>query len=122
MSGSLRERRAATVEAVYDAIVLAGGRARRLGGAPKPQLTVGGRRLLDHVLDAVPDAAHVVVVGPEQAAERPVVWCQEAPPGGGPVGALAAGLPRTSADVVVLLAADLPWVAPAVPALRAALP
>src|SRR3954453_11537930 len=122
MSGSLRERRAATVEAVYDAIVLAGGRARRLGGAPKPQLTVGGRRLLDHVLDAVRDAEQLVVVGPEQPAQRPVVWCREDPPGGGPVAALAAGVPRTPAGVVVLLAAELPWIAPAVPALRAAPP
>src|SRR3954453_2698201 len=122
MSGSLRERRAATVEAVYDAIVLAGGRARRLGGAPKPQLTVGGRRLLDHVLDAVRDAEQLVVVGPEQPVERPVVWCREGPPGGGPVAALAAGWARTPADVVLLLAADLPWIAPAVPVLRAAVP
>lgn len=107
---------------MYDAIVLAGGRARRLDGAPKPQLLVAGRRLLDRVLDAVPDAVRIVVVGPEQAAARPVLWCREEPPGGGPVAALAAGLPLTSAPTVVLLAADLPWIAPAVPVLLAAVP
>ena len=51
-----------------------------------------------------------------------MVFCQEEPAGSGPVAALAAGLPHTSADVLVVLAADLPWVAPAVPLLVAALP
>ncbi|WP_438949006.1 NTP transferase domain-containing protein, partial [Streptomyces harbinensis] len=37
---------------VFDAIVLAGGAARRLGGADKAAVTVGGRPLLDRVLDA----------------------------------------------------------------------
>jgi molybdopterin-guanine dinucleotide biosynthesis protein A len=34
----------------------------------------------------------------------------ESPPGGGPVAALAAALPRLTAPVVVVLAADLPFV------------
>ncbi|MYQ48709.1 NTP transferase domain-containing protein, partial [Streptomyces sp. SID4985] len=34
----------------YDAVVLAGGAARRLGGADKPGVRVGGRPLLDRVL------------------------------------------------------------------------
>ncbi|MYS16776.1 NTP transferase domain-containing protein, partial [Streptomyces sp. SID4982] len=33
--------------APYDAVVLAGGGARRLGGADKPGVQVGGRALLD---------------------------------------------------------------------------
>jgi molybdopterin-guanine dinucleotide biosynthesis protein A len=105
----------------FDAIVLAGGAAARLGGVDKPQLTVGGRTLLDRVVAAVADARRVVVVGPEQPVGRRVVFCREEPPGGGPVAALAAGVPHTSADVVVVLAADLPWIAPAVPRLCAAL-
>src|SRR6478672_494384 len=107
---------------MYDAIVLAGGAATRLGGAAKPQLTVGGRTLLARAVAAVPDAGRVVVVGPRQPVDAPVVFCREEPPGGGPVAAIAAGLPHTSADVLVVLAADLPWVAPAVPLLVAALP
>jgi molybdopterin-guanine dinucleotide biosynthesis protein A len=103
---------------VYDAIVLAGGAARRLGGADKPGLGVGGRTLLDRVLAAVPDASRVVVVGPGRPVSTEVVWCRENPPGGGPVAALAAGLGETSAEVVVTLAADLPFVAPGVQALR----
>jgi molybdopterin-guanine dinucleotide biosynthesis protein A len=106
---------------VFDAIVLAGGAAARLGGADKPALHLGGASLLDHVLAAVADADRIVVVGPARAVSRPVSWCREEPPGGGPVAALAAGASRVEAEVVVTLAADLPWIGPALPPLLAAL-
>ncbi|MFD5408866.1 NTP transferase domain-containing protein [Streptomyces nojiriensis] len=93
----------------YDAIVLAGGAARRLGGADKPALSVGGRALLDRVLDACPDARATVVVGGRRATARPVRWTREDPPGGGPVAALDAGLRRTTAELVLVLSADLPF-------------
>ncbi|KQV10116.1 hypothetical protein ASE03_22060 [Kitasatospora sp. Root187] len=94
----------------YDALVLAGGAARRLGGVDKPGLAVGGRTLLDRVLAACPDARTVVVVGPERPTERSDLhWTREDPPGGGPVAAVAAGLGQISADRVLLLAADLPF-------------
>ena len=94
---------------MYDALVLAGGDARRMGGADKPSLLVGGTSLLDRVLTAVDSAARTVVVGPGRAVARPVLWAREEPPGGEPVAALAAGLSLVTADVVVLLAADLPF-------------
>ncbi|MDJ0380747.1 NTP transferase domain-containing protein [Streptomyces sp. G-G2] len=93
----------------YDAIVLAGGAARRLGGADKPALSVGGRALLDRVLDACADAADTVVVGGPRPTARPVRWTREEPPGGGPLAALAAGLRHTTADLVLVLSADLPF-------------
>jgi molybdopterin-guanine dinucleotide biosynthesis protein A len=105
---------------VYDAIVLAGGAARRLGGVDKPQLEVDGVTLLDRVVTAAGSAERIVVVGPPGAVRAEVTWCREDPPGGGPVAAVAAGLAHASADVVVVLAADLPWIAPAVPLLVAA--
>jgi molybdopterin-guanine dinucleotide biosynthesis protein A len=106
---------------VYDAIVLAGGAARRLDGVAKPQLQIGGRTLLDRVVGAVPAAGAVIVVGPRQPVTRSVTWCREDPPGGGPVAALAAAVPLTGAPTVVVLAADLPSVTPAVALLVAAL-
>ncbi|WP_328926646.1 molybdenum cofactor guanylyltransferase [Streptomyces sp. NBC_00190] len=93
----------------YDAIVLAGGAAQRLGGADKPALSVGGRPLLDRVLDACPDARSTVVVGGRRATARPVRWTREDPPGGGPVAALDAGLRQTAAELVLVLSADLPF-------------
>ena len=93
----------------YDAVVLAGGAARRLGGADKPGVRVGGRALLDRVLAACAGARTTVVVAGSRPTARPVVWAREEPPGGGPLAALAAGLRHVTAGHVVLLSADLPF-------------
>ncbi|CRK56211.1 Molybdopterin-guanine dinucleotide biosynthesis protein MobA [Alloactinosynnema sp. L-07] len=95
----------------WAAIVLAGGRATRLGGVDKPALEVGGRSMLAAAVTAVAGADRIVVVGPERPVPVPVVWTLEDEPGSGPVAALAAGLSKIdTADVVVVLAADLPLV------------
>jgi molybdopterin-guanine dinucleotide biosynthesis protein A len=93
----------------YTALVLAGGRAARLGGQAKPQLRVGGRTMLEAVLQAADDAALRVVVGPHQPVPDDVLLVREAPPGGGPVAALRAGLAEVTTDVVAVLAGDLPF-------------
>ncbi|MFJ7075339.1 NTP transferase domain-containing protein [Streptomyces sp. NPDC098781] len=94
---------------VYDAVVLAGGGARRLGGVDKPAVRVGGRPLLDRVLAACADARTAVVVAEPRPTARRVTWAREDPPGGGPVAALDAGLRHTTAEFVVVLSADLPF-------------
>ncbi|WP_405751090.1 molybdenum cofactor guanylyltransferase [Streptomyces sp. NBC_00012] len=96
----------------YDAIVLAGGAAKRLGGADKPGIRVGGRSLLDRVLAACADASTTVVVGGRRPTVRPVVWTREVPSGGGPLAALDAGVRRTTAERVLVLSADLPFLGP----------
>lgn len=110
-----------------DAIVLAGGRASRLGGTDKPALRVGERSLVESVLAeaSAAGARRVVVVGPDRpgltltAGDLRMV--QEDPPGGGPVPALHRGLAEIPATPggpalagrdsawVLLLAADLPF-------------
>ena len=94
------------------AIVLAGGRARRLGGADKLLLRVDGRPLLARVVAAVRDADQVVVVGPRREIPLPrdVTWVREDPPFGGPADAVAAGfsaLQPGPGDEVLVLAGDL---------------
>ncbi|MEY9992778.1 molybdopterin-guanine dinucleotide biosynthesis protein A [Streptomyces sp. V4I8] len=96
-------------DVVYDAVVLAGGGARRLGGVDKPGVRVGGRPLLDRVLAACADARTTVVVAEPRPTARPVTWAREEPPGGGPLAALDAGLRHITADHVVVLSADLPF-------------
>ncbi|MFF1377855.1 NTP transferase domain-containing protein [Streptomyces sp. NPDC058308] len=100
---------AQSAAAPYDAVVLAGGGAARLGGADKPGVRVGGRTLLDRVLAACAGAGTTVVVAAPRPTARSVVWAREEPAGGGPLAALAAGLRRTSAERVVVLSADLPF-------------
>ncbi|HEX2176053.1 MAG TPA: molybdenum cofactor guanylyltransferase [Nocardioidaceae bacterium] len=82
--------------APFDAIVLSGGRATRLGGADKAEVVVAGKSLLDRAREAVAGAHTVVVVGPDVA--------------GGPVAGVAAGLRDVTAPAVVLLACDMPLV------------
>lgn len=97
--------------AAYDAVVLAGGAARRLRGADKPGVRVGGRPLLDRVLSACAGARTTVVVAGPRPVARPVTWAREDPPGSGPLAALDAGLRHTTAEHVLVLSADLPFLA-----------
>lgn len=104
-------------------MVLAGGRARRLGGVDKLLLPVSGRSLLDRTLDAVGEARPVVVVGPNRVVEAPVRWTREDPPGSGPLAGIHAGLLQIPQDTTLLavLAADHPYLTSAtVHRLRAA--
>ncbi|MGH8866482.1 MAG: molybdenum cofactor guanylyltransferase [Actinomycetes bacterium] len=94
----------------FDAVVLAGGRARRLGGVDKPGLDVSGRSMAARVVGAAADASRVVLVGPGREDVSVDVATREDPPGSGPVSALAAGVEHVTAPVVVTLAADLPFV------------
>ncbi|MEU7628546.1 NTP transferase domain-containing protein [Nocardia sp. NPDC049220] len=96
-----------------DAIVLAGGRASRMGGVDKPAIVIGGRSMLEAALAAVACCAHTVVVGPHRPELPPEIrQVTEVPPGSGPVSALGAGLRAlgAAAPLVLVLAADLPFV------------
>ena len=94
----------------FDAVVLSGGRGTRLGGVDKGDLQIGGKRLIDRVLDALVVARRVVVVGPPLEVEAEVLWTREEPAGGGPVAGLAAGLTLVEEEVVVVVAVDMPFV------------
>ncbi len=124
--GSARQRGNRDTAGPFGMIILAGGRATRLGGADKPGLTVGGRSLLDAVLAAGTEAGarQAVIVGPSRpGAGRlpggpPVRFVREEPPGAGPVPALRRGLAELDGGWeqgagaepwVAVLAADLPF-------------
>jgi molybdopterin-guanine dinucleotide biosynthesis protein A len=98
----------------FDAVVLAGGGARRLGGVDKAAIEVGGVSLLNRALDAVQAAREVIVVGPPRPTSVAARWTSESPPGGGPLLATVAGLELVSCDMVVVLAVDYPFVTRAV--------
>lgn len=106
----------------FDAVLLAGGRASRLGGADKTAFTVGGRTLLDLALEAAQDARATAVVGlrPGTAPPPHAILTRESPPWSGPVAALGAGLRSlgaTSSPRTLVLACDLPSAPGAVRAL-----
>jgi molybdopterin-guanine dinucleotide biosynthesis protein A len=103
---------------IFDAIVLAGGRASRLDGAPKAELVVGGRSLLERALGATAGARRVVVVGTPTVVPAGVLLTREDPAFGGPAAAIAAGLEtldsESPGDFVLVLACDVPNSAAAV--------
>jgi molybdopterin-guanine dinucleotide biosynthesis protein A len=99
----------------FAAVVLAGGAARRMGGAAKPAVRVGGTPLLNRVLEAAGHARPRIVVGPLELTPllpSGVSLTVEDKPGGGPVAGLAAGvhLLTRSVQQVAVLASDLPFV------------
>ncbi|MDT0164268.1 NTP transferase domain-containing protein [Actinotalea sp. AC32] len=108
----------------FDAIVLAGGEGRRLGGVVKAEVGLAGRSMLDRVLGATTGARRVVVVGPDRLARQGVTTVLEDPPLGGPVAGIDAGLRALGDDgpgAVLVLACDVPLADRVVPALLAAL-
>ncbi|HTN54535.1 MAG TPA: NTP transferase domain-containing protein [Microbacterium sp.] len=101
----------------FGAILLAGGRASRMGGIDKPGLLVDGVSMRDRAIAAVrsAEAEPVIVVGPASASAAPtatgVRWVREDPPFSGPAAAVVAGLAAMAADAAewtFLLACDLP--------------
>lgn len=99
------------MEQPWSAVVLAGGRGTRLGGVAKAGIEVGGRTLLARSLDALGDAAEVVVVGDPVPTQRPVTFVRESPAYGGPAAALLTGvdaLLKPTAYVAVA-AVDMPY-------------
>lgn len=114
--------------AAFDAVILAGGRATRLGGLDKPSLQFAGRSLLAAAVAAVEGARSIVIVGPERDTSQigvpaRVRFVEETPRFGGPAAALAAGLDAlgdVSAPSVVVLAADQPNAPGAVERLQSA--
>lgn len=111
------------------AVILAGGLSRRLGGVPKAGLLVGGETLLSRTVRAAESSmdtegggvarARVAVVGPvggvagwlgTRARSAQVELVQEEPPFSGPASGIAAGLAALEGTegCVLVLACDMP--------------
>ncbi len=106
----------------FQCVIVAGGRASRLGGIDKGALRDAGGSLVDRAVRASAAARAVALVGP--AAPRPrILRVEERPRFGGPVSALAAGLDALGdgSAWTLVLAGDLPHVERAVPPLLDAL-
>lgn len=95
------------------AAILAGGRARRLGGADKASLLVGRARIIDRqlaALSAVADDIRIVANDPAPYADLGLRVIADLIPDAGPLGGLYSALLDASHDPVLILACDLPFV------------
>jgi molybdenum cofactor guanylyltransferase len=108
----------------FDTVILAGGKAARMGGEDKPALVVGGTPMVVSVAQgaAVAGTRQLIIVGPQRPGvvqagletvaaglPRRLICVREEPPGAGPVAALRRGLAEVTAPWLALLAADLPF-------------
>lgn len=108
------------------AVILAGGTARRMGGISKADVPIKGKRMLDYLLDdlAAQQITSVTVVAPPNVQLPPGVQRSlEDPPLGGPVAGIGAGLAclRPAKELTLLLSCDAPLAARCLPALAGAL-
>jgi len=103
------------MQSVVSAIILCGGRSRRMG-CDKAELAFGGETLLARVarlLAAVVDDV-VVAAAVGQAVPADLCAVRDSHPGGGPVPALLDAWPAARHDRVVVVAVDTPLLEPAV--------
>lgn len=95
------------------AAILAGGLARRLGGADKGALVVGRARIIDRQLAAlsvVADDIRIVANDPARYAGLRIPVIADAIAGAGALGGLYSALLDARHERVLILACDLPFV------------
>jgi len=95
----------------WDAHILAGGRARRLGGRDKSALLVGGGRILEQQVAALRGrAARIVVVGGADPRIEGVGIVSDCLPDIGALGGLYTALANARSARTLVLACDMPFV------------
>src|SRR5262245_40152266 len=95
---------------MWSAAILAGGRARRLGGQDKSALIVDGVRLLDRQIAVLrPLTDTILLVGYPGPAPASCIAVADPRPGTGPLGAIPTALSAAPTERVLILATDLPF-------------
>jgi molybdenum cofactor guanylyltransferase len=94
------------------AAILAGGRARRLGGAAKATLRVGGHRIIDRqlpLLRQVADPVFIVAHTADDFRDLGLMVVPDRIPGVGPLGGIYTALASSPRSRTVIVACDLPF-------------
>ena len=93
-------------------VIQAGGRSTRMGGAPKALMDVGGRRIIDRVVDvvaAVTGDVLLVTNTPDLYADLGVRMVGDAYPDGGSLGGIYSGLRAAAGEAIFTVACDMPF-------------
>lgn len=97
------------------AVVLAGGRGRRIGGQDKGLVEVGGRPLIEHILDLVTPQVSAVIINANRNQQvyagygYPVI-SDNLTDYQGPLAGFAAALAACETDYIMTLPCDGPYV------------
>jgi molybdopterin-guanine dinucleotide biosynthesis protein A len=91
------------------ALILAGGKATRLGGVDKREVVIDGRTIFARQVEALAPCVREIIVSSPRAIEghRTVA---DAVPGLGPLAGIAAGLAAVATPWLFVLAGDMPGV------------
>ena len=97
------------------AVILAGGRGSRMGGADKGLVEVAGRPMVEHVLAAVGPQASAVAINANRSTRRYARYGYPVIPdrlGGfqGPLAGMASALASAATDLVLVVPCDSPLV------------
>ena len=98
-------------------VIQAGGKSTRMGGEPKALLELGGRRIIERVLDAVApvvDDVLIVTNTPALYGFLGVPMVADAYPDHGSLGGIFSGLQAAGGDAAFTVACDMPFLHPAV--------
>jgi molybdopterin-guanine dinucleotide biosynthesis protein A len=98
-------------------VIQAGGKSTRMGGRPKALLELGGRRIIERVLDAITgvvDDVLVVTNTPELYDFLGLPMVADVYPEHGSLGGIFTGLAAASGQAAFTVACDMPFVHPEV--------
>lgn len=91
------------------ALILAGGKATRFGGAAKHELVVDGVTIFERQVAVLrPRVEEIIVSSPRDIAGYRCV--RDAHPGAGPLAGIAAGLAACRTPWLLVIAGDMPYV------------
>jgi molybdopterin-guanine dinucleotide biosynthesis protein A len=93
-------------------VIQAGGQSTRMGGQPKALLELGGRRIIERVLDAIApvvDDVLVVTNTPELYAFLRLPMVADVYPDHGSLGGIFSGLTAATGDAAFTVACDMPF-------------
>ena len=98
-------------------MIQAGGRSTRMGGQPKALLELGGKRIIERVVDAVGgvlDDLLLVTNTPDRYAFLDLPMVPDGFPDGGALGGICTGLRAAGGDAAFTVACDMPFLHPAI--------
>jgi len=91
------------------ALILAGGKATRLGGVAKHELVIGGETILARQVRVLaPRVAEIVIAARRDVAGYRTV--RDPVEGGGPLAGIAAGLDAARTPWLLVVAGDMPFI------------
>ena len=96
-------------------VIQAGGKSTRMGGRPKALLELGGRRIIERVVDAVAPAVDdllIVTNTPDLYGFLKVPMVADVYPDHGSLGGIYSGLRAAPGDAAFTVACDMPFLHP----------